>query len=110
MAVYLNSGWYSVNVTDANDCQLIDSVFVDSNAGLSENQANMFGIFPNPSTEVLNVSGVAEWIKIYDSNGKLINEMSFTNLISLNMLSTGIYTIEFLTQKDSVRMRFTKLN
>ena len=110
MAVYLNSGWYSVLVTDANGCQLIDSVFVDSNVGLSENQTNMLIIFPNPTSEVINVSGVAEWIKIYDSNGKLINEMSFTNLISLNMLSAGIYTIEFLTQKDSVRMRFTKLN
>jgi len=51
MAVYLNSDWYTVVVTDANGCQLTDSVFVDSNVGLTEGKSQYILIYPNPTSE-----------------------------------------------------------
>jgi hypothetical protein len=57
LAVYLNSGWYTVVVTDANNCQISDSVFVDVTADLLENQVNTFLIYPNPAKENIQIVG-----------------------------------------------------
>ena len=110
MAVYLNSGWYTVVVTDANDCQISDSVFVDVTAYLAENQANTFMIFPNPAKENIQIVGDGKLIRIRDAHGKLIREMSFSNLVNIQNLSSGIYTLEIETETNIVKfLKFSKV-
>jgi hypothetical protein len=110
MAVYLNSGWYTVVVTDANDCQISDSVFVDVTADLIVNQANTFLIYPNPAKENIQIVGDGKLIRIRDTHGKLIREMSFSNLVNIQNLSSGIYTVEIETETNIVKfLKFSKV-
>jgi hypothetical protein len=110
MAVYLNSGWYTVVVTDANNCQISDSVFVDVTADLLENQVNAFLIYPNPAKENIQIVGEGKFIRIRDAHGKLIREMSFSNSVNIQNLCSGIYTLEIESESNLVKnVRFSKV-
>jgi hypothetical protein len=110
MAVYLNSGWYTVVVTDANNCQISDSVFVDVTADLLENKVNAFLIYPNPAKENIQIVGEGKLIRIRDIHGKLIREMSFSNSVNIQNLSSGIYTLEIESESNLVKnVRFSKV-
>lgn len=111
VAVYLNSGWYSVLVTDANGCQISDSVFVDTESGIQENDKNDFGIYPNPTKETIQIIGAGKLIRIRDLNGKLIHEMSYEKILNVGFLSNGIYSLEVLSENNQInRLRFTKID
>lgn len=110
MAVYLNSGWYTVVVTDANNCQISDSVFVDVTAGTTEKQINTFLIYPNPAKENIQLTGEGKFIRIRDIQGKLISELSFTNQVNIQNLSSGIYTLEIESETNLFKYaRFSKV-
>jgi hypothetical protein len=111
MAVYLNSGWYSVVVTDANGCQLTDSVFVETQVGLDDLTSNDFVVYPNPVKNVLSIKGAGNALRLYDINGKILRASSFVNTLDISSFPNGIYTIEVeFTNSMTKRMRFTKLD
>jgi hypothetical protein len=111
LAVYLNSGWYTVLVTDANGCQISDSVFVDSLVGIVENDKNDFIIYPNPTKEIIEIQGQGQTIRIRDLNGKLTQELAFQNKIYVGHLSSGVYTLEIISDNRQInRIRFTKMD
>ncbi len=110
IAVYLNSGWYTVVVTDANNCQISDSVFVDVTSDLTENQTNTFLVYPNPAKDIIQITGDGKLIRIRDANGKLIREIAFSNLVNIQNLSSGIYTLEIETETKIVKfLKFSKV-
>lgn len=111
MAVYLNSGWYSVVVTDANGCQLTDSVFVETQVGIDDLTSNDFVLYPNPVKNVLSIKGVGNSLRLYDLNGKLLFSGSFSTDLDISALTNGVYTIELeLSHNTAKRMRFTKID
>ncbi|MFM7666970.1 MAG: T9SS type A sorting domain-containing protein, partial [Bacteroidota bacterium] len=111
MAVYLNSGWYSVNVTDANGCQLTDSVFVGTNVGIEDLTQNNLVLYPNPVKSILSIKGNGIALRLYDLNGKIISSSPFTTLLDISSLTNGVYTIEVeFSNNTSKRMRFTKID
>lgn len=111
MAVYLNSGWYSVVVTDANGCQLIDSVFVETQVGMDDLTSNDFVVYPNPVKNVLSIKGAGNFLRLFDSNGKLLFSGPFSTDLNINTLTNGIYTIEVEFKNNTQkRIRFTKID
>jgi hypothetical protein len=109
MAVYLNSGWYTVIITDANGCEISDSVFVDSELGLEANEESNLFIFPNPAKDVLNISEPIEKVEIFDIIGKIVYETKLvTDTISISNLSPGKYTIRLHKSGNISKHYFVK--
>lgn len=72
-----------------------------------DNQLYTFAVFPNPSSDILNIAGenVINSINIYDINGKLIKSITQKNSVSntqvsLHNLSLGIYFLEITTAEN----------
>jgi hypothetical protein len=108
MAVYLNSDWYTVVVTDANGCQLTDSVFVDSNVGLTEGKSQYILIYPNPTSEMLFFNVTAEKVEILDLNGRMVKSIASSNKIDVKAISSGNYLLKIISNDATSTHRFVK--
>lgn len=108
MAVYLNSGWYAVTVTDANDCQLIDSVFVETEVGLTEENSMVISIYPNPTTEMLYFNLTADKIQILDLNGRIVKSIGSSNKVDVRNLAVGNYMLKIKSKETTFIHRFIK--
>jgi len=110
LAVYLNEGWYTATITDANGCLDSDSVYVGM-LGLSDQAANTFSVFPNPAKDVITINGITgKEIKVFDTNGKLIKKLPFSHTLSTAELTSGIYYLEINLEKSVARLKFYKIN
>ncbi|MBM3451608.1 MAG: T9SS type A sorting domain-containing protein [Bacteroidetes bacterium] len=110
LIVYLNTGWYSVIVTDANDCQLVDSIFVDFGAGI-ENLTQNDLIYPNPVKNILSIMGVGKFTQLYDLNGRILRQSILTNSIDMSSLPSGTYIVEVEVGNNVIkRERFIKID
>jgi hypothetical protein len=112
LAVYLNTGWYSVSVSDAMGCSISDSVFVDANLlGINQslNTTNSFSVYPNPTNGILNVSNTAEQVLIYDVLGQLLDEQNNVQQINLNPYAPGFYLITLRRGKEIERFKVQKI-
>lgn len=103
--VYLEAGLYSVTVTDSNGCLAIDSVFVQSLVGVSENKLADFTIFPNPvSQQDLTIHPLTDSfynVDFFDIQGALLFKAeNCTGKMVLNTthFSKGIYSLVITTQ------------
>jgi hypothetical protein len=108
MAVYLNSGWYTVVVTDANGCQLTDSVFVDTNVGLTEGKSQYILIYPNPTSEILFFNVTADKVEILDLNGRMVKTITSSNKIDVRAISSGNYLLKIFSNDGISTHRFVK--
>lgn len=108
MAVYLNTGWYTVVVTDANGCQLTDSVFVDYNVGLTEGKSEFIIIYPNPTSEMLNFNISAYKVEILDLNGRVLKSTVTSNKVDVRNLSAGNYILKIINEDAISTHRFVK--
>jgi hypothetical protein len=102
MAVYLNPGWYTASVVDANGCVAQDSVYVGV-MGINELGLASTWFYPNPATNEIRFDQDYK-VHIYDIKGALIwKEDNPLSQITLE-LQSGIYTIElsseFVTRKE----------
>ena len=89
-AVYLNSAWYSVLITDSIGCTFEDSVFVGL-AGLEGLNHFPFEAYPNPTTGDVYLSYSCEKIEVYSQEGKLIMIQQESDFIDLSSLVNGLY-------------------
>jgi len=95
---------WSVQVTE--DCQV--ELLSNESTILSN-----FSIYPNPSTDIIHISGVNEEnyvVKIYNIQGQLINEIpSNTQNIDVSYFSSGIYFLILETESNKkVTQKFIK--
>jgi hypothetical protein len=109
LAVYLNPGWYTSLVTDANGCEVSDSVYVELIAGMTDLKKSNLFIFPNPMTDQLFISQVVENVKILDLSGRLVLESKQTDSLYLKGLSPGKYLASIETPKGKLILPFSKL-
>ena len=74
---------------------------------LSENNVN---IYPNPTTGILNITGVDNFnqIQVLDISGKIVKSINnYTNSINVSNLTKGNYIIKIVTDNSVITKRFT---
>lgn len=97
---------FIVNAVDANGCEASDQITINVNSvGISENELGKFiNIYPNPSSDILNIAFSFDeskdlTIELLDINSKIINNKIYKDiqsdqyLIDLSNLSEGVYLI-----------------
>lgn len=95
------NGSYAVEVTDGGCTQTSDCIVIDL-SDLGEIKADMIKLYPNPATSVLTIESVLKGsVGFFDINGKLILSSkikSGTNVINVNNLASGTYTLRVTTE------------
>jgi hypothetical protein len=100
LVVYLNPGWVTATIVDANGCSLIDSVYVGmlATTALSENE---FFVYPNPAHDQIMLPAGIESLAIFDAKGALVRRVKDPALTYLLQLSPGMYILE-LQKEDNI--------
>ncbi|MFM8242289.1 MAG: T9SS type A sorting domain-containing protein, partial [Crocinitomicaceae bacterium] len=108
MAVYLNSGWYSVNVTDANGCQLTDSVFVETEVGIEGFNLTGVLLYPNPAETVVFLSKQVNNVVIIDAMGRQIKSFSGVAEFNVEQLAGGSYQLIITNEGKRCYLSFVR--
>jgi hypothetical protein len=111
-AVYLNTGWYEVSISDASGCTVTDSVFVDANStGISaQHKPNFISAYPNPTNGQINLSFPVDLITVYDATGRILLSQKATNTVTIENFSKGIYILEMHFNTKTTRSYIYKTN
>ncbi|MFM8963619.1 MAG: T9SS type A sorting domain-containing protein, partial [Sphingomonadales bacterium] len=107
MAVYLDGGWYTVLVTDANGCSISDSVFVDV-LGLNNATVTNLEVYPNPSTGLFKLNLAVVQLEVFDLQGRHITHFNDAQEIDLSHLASGTYQLVCTTDKRTQILRVVK--
>ncbi len=99
--------------TDANGCQnsaAIEVVLEDEPVSVDYLEAASLDIFPNPTSGVLNVSGlIAEEITVLDIRGRLLKkEINPGATLDLSDLANGIYFLKIKANEQIISTRIIK--
>lgn len=107
MAVYLDGGWYTVLVTDANGCSVSDSVYVDI-LSLNNTSEQPLVIYPNPSNGLFQFSQEVENLDVLDLQGRLICHFDVAQELDLRHLANGTYQLVCKVNKRTQFLRIVK--
>jgi hypothetical protein len=107
MAVYLDGGWYTVVVTDANGCSIQDSIFVDV-LGLNPTTEQSLQVYPNPSNGLFQLSQEVEKLDVFDLQGRLIIQFAAAQEVDLRHLANGTYQLVCKMNKRTQFLRIVK--
>ncbi len=100
---------------DGNGCMgsATSDILIDDCLSISETEASLIKLYPNPSTGVFTVDGgnkVIEHIVIYDNAGRLVEDLGAMQvsslLIDLSKHSRGMYTLSIKTTHGTDRLPF----
>jgi len=108
-AVYLTKDWYTVTVTDANNCVITDSVFIGI-LGMIPTNILQVQVYPNPTVDALNFSENIDAWTLFDVKGSKINQGNTASQISVQGLSEGVYYLHFSKQGWSFTEKIIKLS
>ncbi len=111
----LQTGSYSVTVTDANGCSTSETFFVGTQVGISSNNIDeVINVYPNPTSGMLTVEFSATDLKdvrvdVYNTIGELVNRVTpvdGTTRLEMDLTSkaeglyyVNIYVKEAMTTK-----------
>ncbi len=122
LASDLSPGVYHVTITDSNNCTITYNGAVGFTTALeNELGVNTFEIFPNPTSESVNLkiemsSSNSFVISIRDLSGKTIeyfnvsSTSSFSQSINLSSLSQGVYILEMeLSEQEILQKKLVVL-
>ena len=107
MAVYLDGGWYSVVVTDANGCSVSDSIYVDV-LNLNNTSEQLLEIYPNPSNGLFQLNQEVENLDVFDLQGRLICQFEAAQELDLRHLANGTYQLVCKMNKRTQFLRIVK--
>ncbi len=75
----------------------------------SESSPNGLDVYPNPSVDdvTFEIYQKAEWIKIYDANGRLVlQESMISRLLTVSGLDAGFYTANVYSENEVYSKKF----
>jgi hypothetical protein len=79
------------------------------------NEETKFSVYPNPTTEVLNIStnnALVNRVMVYNIHGQIVmnKQIANTNMFTLNVdeLPAGIYSATLVTEKGNITEKFIK--
>jgi hypothetical protein len=100
-----------VNITENGFKLFIDDIHAwkEDPVSVVENDEIILKIFPNPATEMINISSsqTLEMVEIYSMKGTL-EMVATTNLVDVRMLPAGVYTLRVITAKSATTRRLIK--
>lgn len=113
--VAVETGDYTVEITDANGCTSVSEVLPVITIGVSKLVSEDIQIYPNPSKNIFNVvlpnTGEGVQVLVYNSIGELIlsNQTSDNSLIlNATNWANGIYSIQITGSNLSVTKKLIK--
>ncbi len=103
------NGSYAVIVSNGNSIDTSMCIVITT-VGISENDQNLFSVYPNPATNIINISGFGEVTEciITDFTGKVLIE-STTPKIEISRLVNGAYILQFTNENKTYTHKFIKL-
>lgn len=76
--------------------------------GITENELSRITFYPNPVSDVLNISENVDKIEIIDQNGKRVKTIHNQNTIDLKNLTSGMYYLKISNGKKTETKKFIK--
>lgn len=89
----------------------VDNVRIVDGTDVEEHDARSISLFPNPTSDVLNVNtpDVISEILVYNIEGQLVRTLKGDNhMVSLTGLANGIYTLKIMTEKGMTIQKVVK--
>ena len=101
------SGIYIVRITDANGCVYRYSKgykYVKPNAVTDLDLSTQFTVYPNPTSGLIQIKensldANVKSVSVYDISGRLVMTAENNHVIDLSNLTSGVYSIQILTEK-----------
>ncbi len=110
-------GIYIVRITDANRCVYRYSTDYHFSffTGVSElNSLNTINVYPNPSNGIFHISGANSnelfEIVVMDAVGRVVMDITDSNVIDLTGNSKGIYFVRLTNDRNEIITRKISLN
>lgn len=91
----------------------LDSISLTTNLSVNDNQITNIAIYPNPATNVLNISNVNNYeiknISVVDINGRVVkNESGAMTQINVSDLNAGVYFVTIEAAEGKTTKKFIK--
>ncbi len=109
-----NSKWillsYNLDNTGAKDGGVEWARVTPASTSIVNNSTIDFNIYPNPTTDILNITGKSkiDAINVISLEGKAVMNVNNTNTVNVSNLTNGTYVISILSNKEVVNLTFTK--
>lgn len=92
------------------------TVVAGGTAGLNENLASKFSVFPNPANNVINISNaeniLVDGVEIVDLNGRTVKSVKYDGVataeINISELSSGLYMMNVSSDKGMTTKKIMK--
>lgn len=106
--------WPSGEVSELTDVDINSTLVVEEEltTGISVADGTVLGLFPNPATDVLYLSGAKARVavSVVDISGKRVYEGTMENgQLDVRALPAGLYTLQVSENGARTNLRFTKL-
>ncbi len=86
-------GNYTITTIDSNGCKILEEVTVSPGYSTKINLQDItkhFSMYPNPSSDIVNVNAEIKSIKVFDMTGKLVLKTT-QNSYNISDLHNGVY-------------------
>lgn len=95
---------------------LLDNIVFDSNLGTNEVLASQFSVYPNPASNVINISNadniLVNGVEILDMNGRTVKSVKLDNVteaqINVAELSAGMYLMNITSDNGTTTKKIVK--
>ncbi|RRA94647.1 T9SS type A sorting domain-containing protein [Paenimyroides viscosum] len=102
----------TVMTTINAEAKIIIDLVENANASSEQFFAENFNMYPNPATDVLNISSKkglnASEVRITDMTGKVVRTQKDATTVNVSDLSAGTYLIDITTKEGKATSKFIK--